>query len=264
MNSFKYLFFGFLILLLGCSSEQDEKGELWVFIMAGQSNMAGRAKIEAQDKKTDERILCLGKNNQWVTAEEPLHYYTPKISGLDCGMSFAKAVLKVKGRENIRIGLVPCAVSGASVEEWLKDQTRQNVKLFSNLESKLAIAKKEGTIKGILWHQGEANAKPKRIGKYEPRLTKMFAKLRAACGDKKVPIFAGEVGSFAKPASKKKLFSQVNQSIQKVAAKDPHTYLIKSNGLKHNGDNLHFNAPSIRELGVRYAKSFNALQKSKK
>ena len=68
------------------------KENVWIFIMAGQSNMAGRGFVEPGDTLPDPRIITLDKSNNWVYAKEPLHYYTPELSGLDCGMSFASVI----------------------------------------------------------------------------------------------------------------------------------------------------------------------------
>ena len=60
---------------------------LWVFILAGQSNMAGRGLVEPQDTIPDNRILTINSKNELVIAKEPFHFYEPKASGLDCGLS---------------------------------------------------------------------------------------------------------------------------------------------------------------------------------
>ena len=53
------------------------KESFYIFLLAGQSNMAGRGFVEAEDTLSDPRVLSLNKNNEWVYAKEPLHYYEP-------------------------------------------------------------------------------------------------------------------------------------------------------------------------------------------
>jgi hypothetical protein len=67
-----------------------DKENLWVFILAGQSNMAGRGTVEAQDTIPSERIFTINKDGEVKIAKEPLHFYEPSMAGLDCGLSFAK------------------------------------------------------------------------------------------------------------------------------------------------------------------------------
>ncbi|NJM15442.1 MAG: sialate O-acetylesterase [Bacteroidales bacterium] len=66
---------------------------LYVFILAGQSNMAGRGFVESHDTLPNKRILTIDKSMKWIFAKEPLHFYEPSLTGLDCGMSFAKSYL---------------------------------------------------------------------------------------------------------------------------------------------------------------------------
>ncbi len=59
------------------------KENIWVFIMAGQSNMAGRGIVEPEDTVPDKRILSINKDGQIIIAKEPLHFYEPERTGLD-------------------------------------------------------------------------------------------------------------------------------------------------------------------------------------
>src|SRR5436853_3272374 len=88
------------------------KNQFYIFILAGQSNMAGRGIVMPQDTISNTHVLVLDKNNEWVYAKEPLHYYEPQRTGLDCGLSFGKELSKLYG-DQITIGLVPCAVGGS-------------------------------------------------------------------------------------------------------------------------------------------------------
>ena len=45
--------------------------KVWVFILAGQSNMAGRGKIEAEDTISAPRILTINDKGDIIPAKEP-------------------------------------------------------------------------------------------------------------------------------------------------------------------------------------------------
>ena len=94
----------------------EKKKNTWVFIMAGQSNMAGRGLIEPQDTIPSQRILTINKNGQIVIAKEPLHFYEPSRTGLDCGLSFGKTLLK-DIPDSITIIVIPTAVGGRSINQ---------------------------------------------------------------------------------------------------------------------------------------------------
>ena len=256
-------FYLFILMLSSCNVSkntlQEEQGPLeknpaqtvWIYLMAGQSNMAGRGAIEAQDTISNPRIWSIDGQDNWVLAKEPLHFY--ENSGLDCGLSFAQEMLK-HVPDSVTIGLVPCAVGGSSIYQWLEDSEHRGVKLLSNFKQKVELAKARGEIKGILWHQGEGNANEKDIPVYNKAVNSLFEIFRAEVGDADLPIVMGELGRFAQPEEKALRFQAINQIIRYVAENDKNTYWISSKGLNHKGDNSHFNAAAQRILGKRYAK----------
>src|SRR6187200_1290736 len=160
-------------------SNNINKENVWVFIMAGQSNMAGRGIVDPEDTIPDKRILSINKDGQIIIAKEPLHFYEPERTGLDCGLSFAKTLVKeIPG--NVSILIIPTAVGGSSIRQWLGDSVYRDVKLFSNFLAKVEIAKQNGIIKAILWHQGESDANENDIPLHKQRLGLLFSKFRAA------------------------------------------------------------------------------------
>lgn len=232
--------------------KMPKKKDVWVFMMAGQSNMAGRGFIEAQDTLTSERILTINKSNEIILAKEPLNFYEPKMNGLDCGVSFAKELLK-QVPENVSILLVPTAVGGSSISQWLGDSIHRKVQLLSNFKEKMKLAKKYGTVKGILWHQGESDANKNCIPYYEKRLTNLMSKFRSFAGNKSLPVFIGELGSYSKSKANWLL---INEQIKSYVSHDRNAELIQTFDLINRGDSLHFDSQSQRTLGKRFAKEY--------
>jgi hypothetical protein len=252
----KYIF---SILFLFCISSlfAQNKKKTWVFILAGQSNMAGRGAVEVEDTITHPRIKTIDKNGNIILAKEPLHFYEPTMAGLDCGLSFAKALIK-DCPDDVNILLIPAAVGGSNIRQWLGDSVHRGVKLLSNFKEKTALARQYGTIKGILWHQGEGDANEKGMPVYKENMQKLFGIFRAEAGKKKLPILLGELGAFNINAAKQ--FKQINQIIWEYASADKHTAVIATGDLGHKGDNLHFNAAGQRAMGIRYAKAYWSLR----
>ena len=62
-------------------SNSIKKENVWVFIMAGQSNMAGRGVVEPEDTVSDKRILSINKDGEIIIAKEPLHFYEAERTG---------------------------------------------------------------------------------------------------------------------------------------------------------------------------------------
>jgi len=228
---------------------------LYIFIMAGQSNMAGRGFVEPQDTLTYKRILTIDKSMKWIYAKEPLHFYEPSMTGLDCGMSFAKKLLD-SIPEGISIAVIPCAVGGSSIEQWINNETFRGVTLLDNFKEKVGFAKDYGILKGIIWHQGESNAKSELIPKYSQRLDSLINAFRFLVKNDTLPIILGELGSYSKPTEKQMRWDSINTVIQNIAWKDKNIALVETGDLKHKGDNVHFDSESQRILGERYAKKY--------
>lgn len=234
-----------------------KKEDVWVFMMAGQSNMAGRGHVEPMDTITSKRILTINKDNRVILAKEPLHFYEPSMSGLDCGISFGKELLK-KTPEHVSILLIPTAVGGSTVSQWIGDSIHRNVPLLSNFEEKVRLGQKIGTLKGILWLQGESDANNEDIPKYHEKLSQLIGKFRVITGEKNLPILIGALGSYS---TDKENWEKINHILKDYVLSDVNTRLIPTSDLKDRGDQLHFNAEAQRILGKRFAKAYVEMKK---
>jgi len=235
------------------------KKDVWIFIMAGQSNMAGRGVVEPPDTLSNSRILTINRDNEIIIAKEPLHFYEPNLTGLDCGVSFAREL--IRHRNSITILLVPAAVGGSSSTQWLGDSLHRNVRLLSNFKTRVEAVKKYGTMKGILWHQGETDAsKLELIRSYQARWLAVMKSLRDELGD--VPIVVGELGQFLYGREKNDyaMARMVNEQLAQLAVNGTRVAFVSSGGLNHKGDVLHLDSPSLREFGRRYAHAFLMLE----
>ncbi|KAK4795922.1 hypothetical protein SAY86_028248 [Trapa natans] len=119
--------------MVGEPSRGGSAGPQNIFILAGQSNMAGRGGVELDattgllywdgilppECQPNASIFRLDADLNWVLATEPLHdgIDTTLINGVDPGMPFAHEILRLKPDYGT-IGLVPCALAGSSIERW--------------------------------------------------------------------------------------------------------------------------------------------------
>lgn len=256
-----------LLILLGCSIHNEgiktpeptapaihlpPKNDVWIFVMAGQSNMAGRAKIETQDLVRNNRILTINKEDEIVIAKEPLHFYEPSGAGLDCGIAFGTELLR-QIPDDISILLIPTAVGGSSIKQWIDDQMHREVRLLSNFSQRLKAAQAYGVLKGILWHQGEADAhKEENLQAYPENLKTLFNKLRKIAFNESLPIVVGKLGSFA---SNQGSWDRINASIEAYTLSDENCGLVETSDLEDKGDKIHFNSDAQRALGRRFAEA---------
>jgi hypothetical protein len=235
------------------------KEETLVFILAGQSNMAGRGLVEAIDTISSPRILTINQQGQLILAKEPLHFYEPTRTGLDCGLSFGKALLKYLPTR-FKIVLIPTAVGGTKVNQWINDSIHRSVQLLTNFKEKISLAKQYGTLAGILWHQGESDANEQNIPTYKTDLIRLFTLFRNIAESPQLPIIMGELGYFQPNLVNKQ---KINDQLKELSEQNNWISMVSSKGLKCMADNEHFDANSIRILGKRYAAAFHQMQQKK-
>lgn len=232
------------------------KEKLHLYLLIGQSNMAGRGVLTPDQQVSHERILKFTAANAWAPAAEPLHTDKP-IAGAGLSMSFARTMADAD--EGITIGLIPCAVGGTPLERWVKGGD-----LYQQAVERARLAMKDGTLKGILWHQGEGDsASEETANSYARRLAQMVKDLRSELGAGEVPFVAGKLGLFLKPETrdgKPSYWKVVNEQIASLTSKVPNSAVVDSSGLQHKGDDVHFDTPALRQFGQRYAKAMKELQ----
>lgn len=229
------------------------KSSTWIFILAGQSNMSGsgNAPLESMDTIMSKRILALTKSWKVQLAKAPIHF-NDKIVGLDCGMSFAHELIR-NIPDSITILLVPCAVGGTTISQWIGDSLHRDVKLFTNFRNMIDIAKSKGEIKAVLWHQGENDATIERIPFYASRLDTLARMFRLETLTPDLPFLIGELGSFSKNKAE---WLGINQAIYTYIKTDPNAKVISTNDLECLPDKVHFNSAAQRTLGRRYAQMY--------
>ena len=157
-----HLPFLFLLFATGTAvAQQTEKPDtnFHLYLLVGQSNMAGRAPMDDTSKQTNPQILMLDKNNRWVPATDPVHFDKPAVAGVGPAISFAKAM--TVGRPDMKIGLIPCAVGGSPIRVWEPDSVYLvNLHPYDDAVARARVAMQQGVLKGILWHQGESDNYP--------------------------------------------------------------------------------------------------------
>ena len=93
-----------------------EKERFQLFLLVGQSNMAGRGRIAEDDRRPHPRVVVLNKQNNWVPAVDPLHFDKPNVVGVGLGRTFAIRI--AEQNPDVTIGLIPCAAGGSPIAAW--------------------------------------------------------------------------------------------------------------------------------------------------
>jgi len=230
------------------------KNKFHLFLLAGQSNMAGRGDVEAQDKIPHPRVLVLAKDGTWQPAVDPLHYDKPG-AGVGPGRTFAIAL--AEHDTNITIGLIPAACGGSPISTWelgaYYDGTKSHP--YDDAIERTKLALQSGTLKGILWHQGESDWTETLAPLYQAKLTALITRFRKDLDAPDVPFIIGQLGQFEK-SPWTQWTHMVNDAHLAIAREIPYCAFVSSDGLTPKSDNLHFDAKSQREFGKRYAEVY--------
>ncbi len=233
-----------------------------LYMLAGQSNMAGRGVVETVDKTPHPRVWMLTRDNQWVPATDPMHFDKPDIVGVGPGLAFGKRMAAQD--TTVFIGLIPVAVGGSPIDAWQPGAYYEPTKShpYDDAIKRVQLAQKTGTLYGILWHQGESDSKAELVAGYEQKLTQLIARFRQAFNSPAAPVVVGTLGDFY--AIKNPSATQINSILRNLPNHELQVACVDASGLTDKGDATHFDAPSARELGRRYAEAMQTLEQTKK
>lgn len=221
-----------------------------VFLLLGQSNMAGYPAIEDADRKEDDRIQVLGFDNcastgrvenEWDNASPPLHACWSDAIGP--GDYFAKTLIDYYP-EGDTIGMVPCAIPGERIETFMKAGGSK----YDWIIQRAKLAQRAGgVIDGMLFHQGESNNGDTNW----PRNVNTFVEdLRTDLGLGDVPFLAGELLYTGGCAGHNTLIDQLPDVVTNA-------HVVSAEGLAVDPAdtqyNLHFCRDAQIEFGKRYA-----------
>lgn len=234
-----------------------------LYVLCGQSNMKGRG-VMPEEPKHDPRLMMMHlTDDQWYLARHPLHllgdaktFKGYDNAGVGPGLSFAESMAAQD--KTAAIGLVPCAKGGSSIKLWAK-----GAKLYEEAvrRSKLALqttAPVKARIRGVLWLQGEANARPDDLPAHAERLRAMIESLRTDLGQPDLPFIACTIGEM-KDEPNLKAMNEILLGLPKTV---PHSACVDARELKTNiGDNVHFDTAAQTEIGRRFAAKFMELAK---
>ncbi|KAL6583052.1 hypothetical protein OROMI_005130 [Orobanche minor] len=224
-----------------------------IFLLAGQSNMAGRGGVVGQEWdnyvppecSADPRILQLTKNLTWEEARDPLHkdIDNSKRCGVGPGMPFSNMLLKKDPHVGV-IGLVPCAVGGTSIAQWQRGGF-----LYDQLLKRANAALQDGgPIRAMLWYQGESDSNDTTSAEtYRTSLKQFFCDLRLDLASPLLPIVQVAVTSTAGRYVDIVRKAQLEMDL-------PNIFCIDANGLEVNrNDELHLTTSAQVQLGRMFA-----------
>ncbi|TDN36036.1 sialate O-acetylesterase [Hymenobacter sp. UV11] len=238
-----------------------------LYLLVGQSNMAGRGYVEAPDTVPNRHVLRLNPAGQWEVAQDPIHFDKP-VAGVGPGLAFGRAMAAAD--TSVVIGLIPGAVGGSGIDAWVPGAYFADTKThpYDDALARARVAQQAGTLAGIIWHQGETDSSPDKSAAYAPKLAALVARLRADLHAPTLPFVAGELPAFQftktgpdGTAQPNPGAARVNTAVATLGKTVAHYAYVSAAGTTDRGDHLHFDARSARLMGQRYAQAMQRLQR---
>lgn len=237
-------------LINGEQQKEIKPKNLDIYLLIGQSNMAGRAEVSGKDKDTIENVFLYKgiPGKEWEKAANPLNKYSTirkdvSMQKLGPGYHFAKNIVKVYNQNHI--GLVVNAKGGTRISEW-----KPGSLFYNEAVKRTKEAMKYGSLKGILWHQGEGDVSG--FDTYTPKIINLIEAFRTDFNLPNLPVVVGQL-SEDRPQriNFNKMIAQLPLHINNVG--------VATSENTSTFDGTHFNAQSQRLMGERYAKEMQKL-----
>ena len=260
------LLFSFVLAILASTQAFATNQNEHIYLLIGQSNMAGDSGIGAQDLVNHPRVRMLAYDdsngkvwNTWHNFDQaPMHQVW---TGVCPGNTFGR--LMADANPGVTIRLVPLAVSGAPIEMFQKNVNRNDGGSFflppSNdwsggypwMQARIdaALSSTDGVIKGIIFIQGESNSGQ---AAWPAKAAGVINDLKNDYGTGNIPVLIGELYSPTFDFHNDQLIPQMRNQINNA-------HIISSAGLAGSGDNVHFSRQSFRDYGYRLADKMKEL-----
>ena len=248
----------FLLILLGCTN-QYEQPEKIVFILAGQSNMSGRAKTSNIPDALRPLLILPQNAKLYKQRFRGKEYFGPELS-------LIHEISRI--RSDKECIFIKWTIGRTSLLKWdpdwiperariTKDERRGPVyQKFIEFVQKKTFGK-DVRFEAMFWMQGERDARYPEAGRmYMQNFEKLIRQIRRDLNTPDLPVFCGQINPpYAKfPAVK------LVRDAQALTAKQIHNVkMISTDGLEKRGDQIHYNFAGQIELGKRFAKAYSEM-----
>lgn len=233
-----------------------------LYVLAGQSNMSGRgalAELTARERVADPRIRLYGNDGRWREALDPLDDASNQIDSVSSdrqaavgpGLTFARTLVRMRGRP---VALVPCAKGGSAIAEWTPGPDRRA--LYGACVARTREA--GGRPAGLLWYQGESDARLAAAQDWGQRFAALIAAFRTDVDAPRLPVVFVQIADRPRmDADRYPGWATVQDQQARLSL--PCVAMVSARALDRNPDDLHLTTGAQRILGRRIATAMAAL-----
>lgn len=240
-----------------CCNTSIRDNRIYSILAIGQSNMAGRGSLMEVSAINNPKCHML-RMGRWQPLSDPVNVdrrITPGSfsSGVGPMASFADMMNQQTGRQ---IGIIPCADGGTKICQWQPGEV-----LYDHAVFMTQLAMRSSVFSGIIWHQGESDARSTKPEDYYVSLCRMVETIRQDLHAQSLPFVMGRLSDKIGKSWNIPLdgIYGINEQIDRCAAKYEKMSVVDVSDLELQSDEVHFSAASARVLGKRYAEAFLSL-----
>ena len=215
-------------------------------------------------------VMSLGMDGKWGQAKEPLHWlvdspdpvhsgnpddrakrseqqHKTRVKGAGLGLPFAVAMVEAT---DVPIGLVPVAHGGTRMDQWDPDKKDEGGKsLYGSMLRTVKLA--GGSVKGVLWYQGESDADPERAAAYPQVFADFIGSVREDLDRPDLPFYLVQIGRVIRGGDPKS-WNAVQEAQRKVPDLVPNTAVVSVVDLELD-DLIHVGTQGLKRAGRRLA-----------
>jgi hypothetical protein len=244
---------GLIVSLCLASASAQSVKPVKIFLLGGQSNMAGQLKeywadVESPYKDPFPQIqLWHNKRNQWA-ALAPTHRLGPEIS-------FGHAIAKALPDDEVR--LVKYAANGTALyNDWAPTDGPCYVGFMKAAQGALADLEANQVpyeIVGMLWLQGESDALENMGAEYEKNLSAFITHMRTEFKTPEMPFIIARVRDFYGEGAQAAMVRDAQQSLSETMLQVAWFDTDDCGALINGG---HYALPGVIEIGNRFAATY--------
>jgi hypothetical protein len=223
--------------LLALSGRAEPTSDLW--ILSGQSNACGRAKLPGPEPNPHVRVYVL-ETDKFVDAQDPLPGMNTK------GMGPWVVAAQEVARTGVDLRLVGFAMGGRPISYWHVGQPGDQ-----GLMPRIAKAGQKASV--FLWYQGESDARrDMTIAGYVSELQDLVGRVRKQSNNPDLLAVIVQLGAYTTPGTSG--FTSIREAQRRFVAQDGKAVLVPALG-RTLGDTVHMDNAANRELGAEIARA---------
>ncbi len=273
-----------LLVTASCTRPADDGESIDLIVVAGQSNAVGYDTDPARlpPDESDARVMFWWRcgdpppdefdstsGGRWTTLQaqpkanpiKPKGNFRAAAGGFGPEVGLART-LAAGGRT---LAIVKTAWNGSSIEtDWNPDGGASFRSLVEEVRLAREAARSNGIdlrLRALAWVQGEADAVPRRVARYEEALAVTMSKLREALGAPGLPLLLGVNVHYGDVKAIRPRMATIVRAQKAVAARLGASAYVDTGGASL-ANAAHFDSAGTLEVGRRFAHALVELERT--